>query len=126
MKKSPDKNDLPNYAGNYSDSKLWSKLAKFGKKLGKDTLRYVLLLYYTLKSDQVSLGNKAMIMGALGYLILPVDLIPDFIPILGFADDIAAIKVAYEAIKVSITPEIESQADAKLAEWFGKEEKSES
>ena len=116
-----NKKDLPKYAGNYSGSKLREKLAAVAKNLGSKTLWYVLLLYYTLDSHEVSLGNKAIIMGALGYLILPLDLIPDVIPVLGLADDAAAIKLAYDTVKASITPSIERKATHKLRLWFGEE-----
>ena len=119
MKNKLNKKDLPKYAGNYSGAKLWNKLTAVAKNLGKKTLWYVLLLYYTLESDEVSLGNKAIIMGALGYLILPIDLIPDVVPVLGLTDDAAAIKLAYDTVKASITPEIERKAKEKLAQWFG-------
>lgn len=119
MKNELNKSDLPQYAGNYSGAKFWNKLAAVAKNLGKKTLWYVLLLYYTLESDEVSLGNKAIIMGALGYLILPIDLIPDVVPVLGLTDDAAAIKLAYDTVKASITPEIERKAKEKLAQWFG-------
>jgi len=113
--------DLPKYASNYSGSKLREKLAAVAKNLGSKTLWYVLLLYYTLDSHEVSLGNKAIIMGALGYLILPLDLIPDVIPVLGLADDAAAIKLAYDTVKASITPSIERKATHNLRLWFGEE-----
>jgi uncharacterized membrane protein YkvA (DUF1232 family) len=121
MKNKLNKKDLPKYAGNYSGLKLWKKLAEVAKNLGRKTLWYVLLLYYTLESDEVSLGNKAIIMGALGYLILPLDLIPDVVPVLGLADDAAAIKLAYDTVKGSITPAIERKATHKLRLWFGEE-----
>ena len=78
-----------------------------------------LVLFYTLKSPKVNVRDKAVILGALGYFILPVDLIPDFIPALGFTDDFAALMLALKAISESVTPEYEAQADAKLLEWFG-------
>ena len=120
MKKKINTNDLPKYADNFSGSKFWSKLIAVAKHLGEKILRIVLLLYYTLKSDEVSPKDKALILGALGYLILPLDLIPDGIPVLGLTDDIAAIKLVYDVVKASITPEIEKKAEAKLAQIFGK------
>jgi uncharacterized membrane protein YkvA (DUF1232 family) len=33
---------------------------------------------------------KALIIGAIGYIILPIDLIPDIVPILGYTDDLAS------------------------------------
>lgn len=124
MKNKLNRNDLPKYAGNYSGEKLWNKISSVAKNLGKKTMWYVLLLYYTLQSDEVSLGNKAIIMGALGYLILPIDLIPDVVPVLGLTDDVAAITLAYDTVKASITPEIERKAAQKLRQWFGDKEKT--
>ena len=62
---------------------------------------------------------KAVIAGALGYFILPIDLIPDFIPIAGYTDDLAALVWGVYCVIKSITPEVKAQAAAKLHEWFG-------
>lgn len=113
-----NENDLEKYQENYSEPKLWDKLKKFALKLGENTTYYILILYYVLQSQDVSGSNKALIIGALGYFILPIDLIPDVIPVLGFTDDVAALTLAYNAIKASVTPEIEAKAKAKLEEWF--------
>lgn len=119
MKNVTNTNELQPYAVHYSGAKLWSKLSMVAKHLGEKITWYVLLLYYTLQSGDVSIGNKAIIMGALGYLIFPVDLLPDVVPVLGLTDDAAAIKLAYDTVKTSITPKIEEQATAKLKQWFG-------
>ena len=71
-----------------------------------------------MKSPDVTLKDKSVIIGALGYLILPLDLIPDFIPIVGITDDVSAIALAYKTVKGSITPEIEAQARNKIKDWF--------
>lgn len=107
-----------NFKKFYSDSKFWSKFKKVAIHLGSKACYYALTLYYVLKSPDVSLGNKAMIMGALGYLILPLDLIPDAIPVAGLTDDAAALKLTYETVKVSVTPEIEKKVNDKLSQWF--------
>ena len=110
--------ELEKYQGDYSEPKFWEKLKKFAGKLGKDLVYQILLLYYVMVSGDVDLKHKTIIIGALGYLILPVDLIPDFIPVLGFTDDAAAIAIALKTVRESITPEIEAQAQQKLSEWF--------
>ena len=50
-----------------------------------------LILYYTLESDKVAFKDKAIIIAALGYLISPLDVIPDAIPIAGLGDDLAVL-----------------------------------
>ncbi len=116
--KPKDTDELTTYQGEYSETKLWSKLSKFARQLGKDLVYQVLVLYYVMKSPDVPFKTKSIIVGALGYLILPLDLIPDVIPMLGFTDDAAAIAQAYMAVKNSITPDIEAQARNKTNEWF--------
>lgn len=85
---------------------------------------YVLILYYSLKSDKVSAKEKALIIGALGYFILPVDLVPDLIPGVGFADDAAALLVVIRSL-TCVDFEIKNQARHKLHEWFSDYNESE-
>lgn len=101
-----------------NDQKFWNKLMKFGKKIGEKTAYYSLLLYYAAKSPTVPKSSKMIIVGALSYLILPVDLIPDFIPVVGLADDSAVIATAVYKISQHIDEKIENQAKEKLASIF--------
>lgn len=103
----------------YSEDKLWDKLKKFAKKAGVSVVYAVLLLYYTLQKQEVPMKVKATIIGALGYFILPLDLIPDFAPIAGFSDDFAALAVALIQISMYIDEDIKNKARGKLKEWFG-------
>lgn len=109
---------LLKYQSNYSPSKFWEKLKGYSKSLGKETVYRILQLYYVMADKNTPLKYKAIIAGALGYLILPLDAIPDAIPFIGFSDDVGAIMAAYNAVKNSITPEIDQRAKEKLALWF--------
>lgn len=107
------------YRRYFSDSEFWNKLRTVAVKAGAAVVYPALVLYYVLKSDKVSLRYKLYIMGALGYLILPTDLLPDFIPFFGYADDAAAIIAAYKLVSDSVTPDIKEKAKAKSLKWFG-------
>ena len=111
--------NIESYQSNYSESGLWKKVKSVAKKAGIKTIYMVLLLHYVLKSPDVPLEDKARIYGALGYFILPIDLIPDFIPAVGYSDDVAALAFALHAVWKNVTPEIKEQAQRKLREWFG-------
>ena len=111
--------NIESYQSNYSESGLWKKVKSVAKKAGVKTIYMVLLLHYVLKSPDVPLEDKAKIYGALGYFILPIDLIPDFIPIVGYSDDVAALAFALHAVWKNVTPEIQERAQRKLREWFG-------
>ena len=118
-KKIKDVNELKKYETQYSDKGFLEKVGSVFAKAGIKVIRPALLMYYVLKSGCVSTRDKAIIIGALGYFILPIDLIPDFIPALGLTDDASAIAMAFKAVKDNVTPEIERQAEEKLSEWFG-------
>ena len=62
---------------------------------------------------------KAGIIGALGYLISPIDLVPDLIPVVGYTDDAAAIAFAITAAQMYITDEIKEKAKERMREIFG-------
>ena len=115
------KEQLPNlreYQGNYTEQGLWVKIAKVARKAGIKVIYLALLFYYVLRSGTTSKKDRSLILGALGYFILPLDLIPDAIPVVGFSDDLAALVAVYVAMKHSITPEIELQAQSRLEKWF--------
>ena len=117
--------DIEKYSHHYEDNAFWEKLQKFARKAGIKVTYAALLLYYVLKSPTTSGKDRAKIIGALGYFILPIDLIPDFIPVAGYTDDLAALVWGVYCVIKSITPEVKAQAAAKLHEWFGDFDESE-
>ena len=117
--------DLEKYSSHYNENDLWEKLRKFGRKAGIKVTYAALLLYYVLKNPATSTKDRAKIIGALGYFILPIDLIPDFIPVAGYTDDLAALTWGIYCVIKSITPEVKANAAAKLHEWFGDFDESE-
>jgi len=111
--------DLLKYKDHFSESKFWEKLGSYAKKAGAKAVYAALLGYFVLKSPDVPVEDKAKVYGALGYFILPLDLLPDMIPVVGYADDLSALVYALHAVWKNVTPEIELQAKDKLREWFG-------
>lgn len=103
----------------FSDEKFWDKLKKFAKKAGSSVVYAVLLLYYTLQKPEVPKKTKAVIIGALGYFILPIDLIPDMMLGVGYTDDLGALGIALFQVAMYIDDDIKLKAKTKLADWFG-------
>ena len=110
--------NIEKYQENYSESKLLNKLTSVARWAGAKVVYAVLLLYYVLRNPNVSTADKSKIYGALGYFILPTDLLFDIIPLVGYTDDMAAIMWAIHTVAKNITPEIKAKAKAKLGEWF--------
>ena len=110
--------NIEKYQENYSESKLLNKLTSVARWAGAKVVYAVLLLYYVLRNPNVSTADKSKIYGALGYFILPTDLLFDIIPLVGYTDDMAAIMWAIHTVAKNITPEIKAKAKTKLGEWF--------
>ena len=116
--------DLVKYEGNYSEGAFWNKVKKIASRAGVKTVYYALVLYYTLADPATPAKYKAVITGALGYFILPFDLLPDLLPFSGMADDWAALVAAVAYVTSAITPAIKEKARAKVNSWFGHVEDS--
>jgi len=112
-------NNLEKYSKDYSETKLTTKITRFGKKMGAKLVYLCFIFFYTLKSPTVPAKIKATIIGALGYVISPIDLILDIIPVAGYSDDIATVMGAFALIGFYVTPEIKQQAKDKMKVIFG-------
>ena len=79
---------------------------------------YALTLYYVLQKADIPVAEKGIIIGALGYFILPIDLIPDFIMGFGYTDDIGAMLIAIKKSMKYVDEEVKNQVYLKLNDWF--------
>lgn len=67
----------------------------------------LLRLFRSLLGDkEVPTSVRLLILGLLAYLILPIDLVPDFIPVLGYADDVIVVAVVLRAVIRRTGPEL--------------------
>ena len=114
--------DFMSYANKFSQSEFVEKISRIAKRAGAKLVYAALILYYTLQSDRISKTDKAIIIGALGYMISPLDVIPDAIPIAGLTDDFAVLIYVLKKVWTDIDPAIIEQAKEKLSKWFDEEE----
>ena len=105
----------------YTEEGFWQKIKRYGKMAGREVVVLALTLYFCLVDSDTPTRVKAQIVGALGYFILPIDVIPDFTPIIGFSDDLAIMLVVAKAIHDHIKPAHRAEALAKWEDWFGDE-----
>ncbi|WP_371126609.1 YkvA family protein [Bosea sp. (in: a-proteobacteria)] len=59
---------------------------------------------------------RMTLLAALGYFVLPLDALPDIMPLLGFTDDAAVIAAALAAVASSITPRHREKAKQAMTE----------
>lgn len=108
-----------NYEKFFSTEGLWEKIKKGSKKAGASVVYTGLLLYYVLQKPDVPLKSKAVIIGALGYFIMPLDAIPDVAAGVGYVDDLGALGAALLQVAIYIDQDIKEQAKSKMNDWFG-------
>ena len=113
------------YETHYNENSFWNKVKYYAKKAGVKLIYLALLLYYYLQSSHISTKDKAIIYGALGYFIFPFDIIPDYIPFIGYTDDLSILIYAYNKVKSKIDDNIRGKAKNKLNSFFGIYEQSE-
>lgn len=117
-KKNLTSNELTQYQDRFSEGAFWRKIKRIASKAGVKVVYYALVLFYTLADPATPAKYKAVIAGALGYFILPLDLLPDFLPFAGLADDWAALIAAVSYVVSAITQRSKDRARLKLHEWF--------
>lgn len=107
------------YSEHYSDDDLWDKIKNGFKSAGLVLIYKALQLYYVMKKPDCPVHIKAAIVAALGYFILPIDLVPDFIPVVGYSDDLAAVGAALIMAQAYVDEDIEKKAKETIDSIFG-------
>jgi uncharacterized membrane protein YkvA (DUF1232 family) len=75
----------------------------------------LLTAYYCAFDRETPREVQAALIGALAYFVLPFDIIPDFIPVLGYTDDAAVLAAAIRMVAQHIRPEHRDAARRVLA-----------
>lgn len=104
----------------YSPARLWEKLSRYALVAGRKTVLTALTLYHCLGDKDTPAWAKGVIVGALGYLILPVDLVPDIIPGAGYGDDWAALVAALGTVAAYVKDEHKIRAAVQTEKLFGR------
>lgn len=103
----------------FNASQLWEKICEYAKKGGRLSTRPLLLLYYVMTSPDTPGRDKWLIGAAIGYVVLPIDLLPARkLPIIGWVDELVSVSFAFEKCRKYVTAEMERKADEQLDKWF--------
>jgi uncharacterized membrane protein YkvA (DUF1232 family) len=90
----------------------WSKLRRNIRRV--PFLEEALAAYYCAIDGRTPLQVKAVLFGALAYFVLPIDLLPDVIAVLGFTDDAAVLYAAIRTVMPHIRDDHRSLARSAL------------
>ena len=92
------------------EKSFWDKVARAVGVAGREVREIALTLYYVLEDEDTPNWARATIIGALIYFISPIDAIPDAIPGVGYADDLAVMVSAIRAVAMYIKREHREKA----------------
>ena len=109
---------LQSYKQFFSKERLFSLLKTKPKKLGSKLLYTTMLLYYAFRRKETPSWAKNIIIGTLGYLVSPIDLIPDLTPVLGYTDDLGMLSFGLVTIASFINKEVKEKASEKITKWL--------
>jgi len=89
-------------------------LIKAGRTIAKPALEVLEMAIDPYTPAQVRIS----LMAAIAYLIMPFDLFPDFMPLVGFSDDFVALTAVLSIWSKHMTPSIRARAENKLNKLF--------
>lgn len=95
-----------------------SYIKRKAKQIGAKVAYPALLLVYAYKRKETPRWAKNVALGALAYLVSPIDALPDLTPLIGYSDDLTMISAALGAIAMHIDTGVKTQAKEKLDKWF--------
>ena len=93
------------------------------KQKAKNLKKEILALYYAYQDPQLPLLPKILIISTVAYALSPIDLIPDFIPLLGYLDDLIILPLLI-SISIKLIPVEIMEASREKAEKSNKRLKS--
>ena len=103
-------------------AQLWDKIKTYALRVGRVATKPILIFYHVMRDSETTTQEKALIYGAIAYIVIPADLLPrKVLGFLGVLDDAAVIAYVYNKVSSKITAAIRNQVDTQLDEWFGAE-----
>lgn len=94
------------------------KLKRLIFTAGEKVLLLGVTLFYCAKDPATPTRVKAMIMGDLVYLISPIDVVPDPLPVVGFGDDYALLLATAAVVAAHVKKEHRERARETVGGWL--------
>ncbi|RME96918.1 MAG: DUF1232 domain-containing protein [Bacteroidetes bacterium] len=110
---------LHQYEPHFNENRFWRKLNRYARQAGLKLVYTALLLYYAYRRQETPAWAKRVVFGVLGYLIMPIDFIPDLSPFIGYTDDLGVLGIGLVTIAAYVNTDVKQQAREQLKKWFG-------
>ncbi len=96
---------------------LFQVLGAWAKRLKRDTV----MLWFACRHERTPWAAKALGAFVVAYALSPIDLIPDFIPILGYVDDALLLPALIWAAIRMLPPDVVEECRAQAAAWMSRD-----
>lgn len=90
------------------------------KAQAKQLKQYTLTVYFAARDPRTPLLVRALALVVAAYALSPIDLIPDFIPVIGFLDDLVLVPLGLALVVWLTPPEVLDAARAKAQQAASK------
>jgi uncharacterized membrane protein YkvA (DUF1232 family) len=92
---------------------MWDKLTRWAKALEQEGLT----LWFCCRHPDMPWLPKLLALLVVGYFLSPIDLIPDFIPVLGYLDELILLPISIYLILKLVPEPVLTESRAKAAMW---------
>jgi uncharacterized membrane protein YkvA (DUF1232 family) len=106
--------DTSNAGRHFSEASFAAKVSGVFGRASCEVLRAALTLHELLRSKDTPLWAKAAIVAALGYFVLPTDAVPDFLPVVGFSDDLGVMLALLSTLEAFVSEDIRRKVEKRL------------
>ena len=114
------KEQLDKFASRFSIPAFWSFLKDNARRLGLKVAYAALLMFYAYNRKETPRWARRIVLGTLGYLLTPLDALPDITPFVGYTDDLGILSFGLVTIAAYVNEEVKGLARERLKSWFGK------
>ena len=87
----------------------------------KNLKRQIFVLYFAFRDERVPWIFKLFTACVVAYAFSPIDLIPDFIPLLGYLDDVFLLPLGIMLALRMLPREVIMDCEVKAKEWMNRE-----
>lgn len=112
------KKQLDQFRTSFSEGRFKEKIVSIAKSASSRTIYTAMLLYYAYRRKDTPAWAKRIVIGALGYLVMPIDAIPDLSPFIGLTDDIGVLSFGLVTIAAYINDEVRGSAREQVNKLF--------
>jgi len=93
---------------------MWQRLKQWAKALRKD----VLTLWFAGRHPGTPLAARLLALGIAAYALSPIDLIPDFIPVLGYLDEVILLPIGIHVCIRMLPADVLAECRVKAVAWI--------